>query len=242
MKQNFAVLFALLSFVSNAQPHNIDSTFFNQAVATSIRIYEQSLNRQSLLYNGSEYVEAESTDDTHPFLESSDWVEGTLKYDGQRFENAPLLYDIYSGKIVTELHNGTSVALIPEKVKAFWIHTRHFIRAGDSKVSAENGLRPGFYQVIYPGKTMVLAHHKKEIVEKIESTTIHKTFREKEDYYILVQGTFLSANSKQAVLNILSDKKSELKKFINQQKLKFKLNRKQLLSSVCAQYDQLKNQ
>ena len=63
--------------------------------AGAISIYYQSLQQQSGLYNGSEYVQyAHLLKEGHPYLDTSALVNGNVHYDGIVYKNVPMLYDL----------------------------------------------------------------------------------------------------------------------------------------------------
>src|SRR5688500_18456578 len=114
MKFIFCLLSSALIFSSaiGQQASVSDTIFLNQAIANAIRLYEKTLNTQSILYNGTQYVEPSQLDDHHPFFFTDDWTMSSVEYDGERFENVPVLYDLTNDKVISESHNGSQIELI----------------------------------------------------------------------------------------------------------------------------------
>jgi hypothetical protein len=216
-----------------------DTTFLHEAVLNAVKQYETSLAEQSILYNGSEYAEPSRTENQyHPFFKSDDWLTGSVDYDGELFTDIPLMYDLTGDRLVTELPNATEVELITERLSAFTIDGHHFI-----KIKAEkNGLlKSGFYEVLYEGERRVIAWHYKSNAEKIVDQSVKKYFDEKNRYFILNNGIYYSVNNRSSFLKILSDQKTELKKFMKKNKLSFD-KREETLAALAAYYDTLKKE
>jgi hypothetical protein len=236
------ILFTFLSLCfqfSYCQKAGSDTIFLQQAFEKSLAYYQQITKNQSILFNGVEYVEPSATNDTHPFFLSNDWINGSVDFNGQKFENTPLLYDAFQGNLVTELPNGVAVALVPEKVSDFTIQGHHFIN-----VTRSQGFRSlpnnTFYEQLYSGKTMVLALKQKERYEKIQSTTsIEVGFDEKVRYYIFHDGNYHLVKNKASIVRLFDDSKSEIKKYIKVNQLDFRTTREIALSKISAYYDQL---
>ena len=219
-----------------AQPHP-DTTFLATAVQNSVKRYTQAVHYQTGLYNGSEYVEPEQTNEQHPFFISEDWVNGTVAYDGEVYENVPLLYDITSDKVITELHNANPLVLVPEKLTRFSLSGHTFERIQNETIN--NTLpRTGYYDVLYNGKTKVISLRQKIRQEKIESIKdIEIFFDERPRYFILKNGSYFPVKSKISVLKLLPDKKHELKHFASRNKLRFRKNREMALTRLAEFYD-----
>lgn len=82
-----------------------------------------------------------------------------------------------------------------------------------------------FYQVLSDGETPLLKRSFKKILENkpYGSATVVKTFEEIHNYYLVQQGKPLKIKKdKKAILELLSDYKSELEAFIKSNNLSFK--------------------
>ena len=225
-----------LTTLTQAQPAQTDTAFVSASSANAKKVYLSAVHSQSHLYNGGQYIDYNSLADEHPYYLSEDWMTGTIIYDGQRYEDVSILYDIWADKVIVEHFTGAFIELVTAKISSFEIrgHSfRKFTKADDSK----GAITEGFYDVLYDGKTKVVARHEKLFEETIQSQQLVREFNEKNKYYIIRNGAFFPANSKRAVLQILSDKKKELRKYIRDYALDFR-KRETSIVSVAKFYDQ----
>jgi hypothetical protein len=230
-------LFLVCSFplVSNAQ-FTPDTSFLAIAQSTAILRYEKSVGMQSMLYQGSEYFAPKQTGDSHPFL-VDDWITGDLVYFGESFYQIPMMYDITTNKLIIESGHGTMMALINEKIDAFTVGDQHFQFMGETN----NLPQPGFYELLYTGRSTVLALRQKKAIKKIESSQVNFLYSDKTQYFVLNNGTYHLLTRKRQVLEIFSDQKSELRKFIKKKRFSFSKDPAKDFTEIAATYDILKS-
>ncbi|HEY5825165.1 MAG TPA: hypothetical protein VIT44_12395 [Cyclobacteriaceae bacterium] len=230
----FFFIFTAIGFVQ-AQNFKSDSSFLADAKKNSIQLYSKSLSAQSHLYNGSSYTEYRSQNEENPYF-IDEWLDGTIQYDSDFYENVPLLYDISRDKLITD-HQYTvnKIELINERIGYFTIKDHLFVQLEDKR------LTKGFYELVYDGLSKVYVRHQKTLQSKRVDYSIENLFEEKTTYYILKDGRYISVKSKGSVLNVLEDKKTELKKFIRDNHLSFTSARTKDITRLVQYYDQLKN-
>jgi hypothetical protein len=218
---------------SQAKP---DTLFIGEAKKNLASLYQETIQGQAKLYNGSEYLKPEQTNETHPFFLSDDWVFGSVEYDGETFENVPLLYDITSDKVVTEhFYTSNEMELVIDKLTAFSIPNHLFQKIADPSLP-----QSGFYDVLYNGPTRTLARRQKKIQETIVSNKIEIDFEEKTRYFILKNNIYYAVKTKASILKVLEDQKSALRQYINKNSLNVRRDRETALSKISEYYDTLK--
>jgi hypothetical protein len=232
------ILFFFFMFIlgfANAQTFKSDSSFLAEAKKNAVQLYSQSLSAQSHLYNGSAYTEYRSQNEENPYF-IDEWLDGTIRYDGDLYENVPLLYDISKDKLITDHQYAVNkIELISERIEHFTIKNHLFVPLEDQKIAK------GFYELAYDGPTKVYVRYQKALQSKRVDYSIENLFEEKTSYYILKGTRYISVKSKGSVLNALEDKKVELKKFIRDNHLGFKTDRTKDITRLAQHYDQLKN-
>jgi hypothetical protein len=233
-------LLLLLPLVPGVCQSRADTSFLNAARNNAVALYEQALRSQSRIYNGSKYVAPEHTLEQHPFFSSVDWLVGAAFYDGEYFENIALMYDLQTGALITEhLPSGHPIQLVREKVKYFSIGGHYFERIENDSVS--NSLpRSGFYDILYQGETRVVARRQKLMREQIIASVIERSFDERTRHFLYKNGVYFPLKGKSSLLKVLADKKTELKRFIKQNRLRLSSDREVLFKSVAEFYDTLK--
>ena len=241
MKWNITVCIASLLACTEALPQaQTDTAFATLAKANTIQLHQEALGGQARLYNGSKYRDPIITLDFHPFFISEDWITGSVFYDGEYYENVPLMYDLLNGVLVTEHYpSGHAIRLVSEKIQRFSIDGHNFRLIENSTV--QNSLpRTAFYDVLYDGETRVVALRQKFRRDEVEALRIEVTYEEKNRYFILRNGVYFSVRSKGSVLKLMDDKKQQLRRLIKQNGLSFHDNRELALKSVAQFYDELK--
>jgi hypothetical protein len=217
-----------------------DTLFVAAALQNSIHSYNVATANQSGLYNGGDYAEPARTNENHPYFLNEDWQNGSVEYKGQVYENLPLLYDLTSQRLVSELFNGQLFSLVTEHVRWFTLGERRFVNIDNNSVNKSLPVS-GYYEEVYDGRSTVLALHVKTREERIESSSIQVYFNARARYYILYNGNFVRITNKSSLLKLMSGNKSEMRSFINKQKLSFKRGAlSNALAAAASHYDTLK--
>ena len=232
----FAGLLVLSSSFCYCQVTKVDTSFLAQAKKQSIALYTATIQHQSRLYNGSDYIIYLPKDEEHPYFKMDDWGTGSVVYWGELYENIPLLFDLTLDQVIAEHDRGNPIKLHSEKIQRFVIWDHTFVRLyPDDK----NKISPGFYDQLYSGESKVYAKYAKNYREELEATRVIPQFDETVRYYLVKNGVFTVVKSKASVLQVLSDHKSEIKNFIRKNHIAFKGNRDQALVRVTQFYDTL---
>lgn len=227
----------LITFPCKAQSAKPDTTFLSSAKQYQTARYNQFIRGQSRLYNGSEYRDFFSRNDEHPYFGVDDWSFGDILYDEELYTDVPLFYDIYHDKVITEhLLNGAKLELISEKVQRFSFSGHTFVRLqrNESKVISD-----GFYDRLYDGQTKVYCRREKQLQQKIESNDIIDRFEERTRIFILSKGTYFPVKKKGSVLDVMGDRKQELKTFLKKNKINYKSDREKAIARLAEHYDSL---
>jgi hypothetical protein len=234
----FTAILLLTSALCYGQVTNADTSFIAQAKKKSIVLYTSSIQHQSRLYNGNDYVIYQSRNDEHPYYSTDDWSTGSVVYWGELYENISLLYDLSTDQVITEHDRGSPIRLLPEKVQAFKIAEHTFVRLyRDDK----NRISDGFFDQLYDGKTKVYGRYWKTYGEDLENTKVVPRFDASIRYYIVKDGVFTVVKSKGSVLQVLEDRKQDVKNFIRKNRINFKDNREKAIVRVTEFYDTLNN-
>jgi hypothetical protein len=221
---------------SHSQRATADTAFL--AKKKSITLYTESIQRQSRLYNGTDYIVYLPKYEEHPYFKSDDWTYGSIMYWGDLYENVALLYDLTIDQVITEHNRGNPIKLIAEKIEAFTIFDHSFVRL---QRDSSNSISEGFYDRLYDGAVKVFAKHQKIHREKLEAKEIIPRFDESTRYFIYKGGLYNSVKSKGSVVQLFQDHKQEVKNFIRKNDIRFKNNRAAAIVHITKFYDGLKN-
>lgn len=233
--------FIWFSITALGQTRSADTLFLVPAIANAKAFYTQTIGVESHLFNGVQYKEHNPrlNEVGNPYFLSDDWLDGTVFYDGEVHEEVPILYDIVNDKVVIEHgFSGAKLELISEKLKYFSIVDHRFVRLEGDAIK-NSSLRPGFYDNLYDGQVKFYVKWQKTFIERIVSLEIHAEYLEATRYYIYKHGTYYSVNSKSSVLQVLKDRKAEIRKFIRKNNIEFSTSRELAIARVVSFYDQL---
>ena len=200
--------------------------------------YKQATALSQNLYNGRVYYLYDPRSEEHQFYVDRKWEKGSVYYDGQRFDSIPMMYDIVRDELVIRSLVGDYMLLQSDRVKYFDLMDHHFDRMITGK-DISSGMRTGFYDLIYEGKTRTIVRRKKERQEKILEKKIIALFPQKDLYYIFQGGMYHQVRSKKSVLALFPEKSRELKKALRDQHIKYRKNREAAIATMVARYDEL---
>jgi len=207
----------------------------------ALTLYDSATVESQHLYNGPQYFIYDSPAEEHQFYLSEEWTSGSVWYDGQLFREVPLLYDIVKDQLVARYKHGFgNVALQSQKVGYFTLPGHTFIRVEADTAKIE-GLRTGFYDQLYDGKTRIVARRVKERQQDLSERKVIIKFPEKDVFYLYQAGLYHPIHSKKSVLAFMEDQKRPLKKYLREQTLSFRYNREAAILGMAAYYDQLTN-
>jgi hypothetical protein len=200
-----------------------DTLFLANSIKAAKAIYDKQTAGEGPLFNGVQYKEwiQHNSDEGHPYFFSDDWVDGPISYDGAQFENVPMMYDLVRDQVIIDQPlSHFKMQLITGKVTSFTLGDHHFVHVfTDSTVAL---IKPGFYELLYDGKVKVYAKYKKRWSERFESNIIRQVFDQKIEYFIFKDNNYYSVKNKHSVLQVFSNKKVMLRKYLNKNKISFR--------------------
>jgi hypothetical protein len=206
--------------------------------------FKKAIGSQSRLYNGPSYelITTNSYDIGNAyFKDTTALFNGSVIYDGIQYTNVPLLYDTYQDLLVSRMYNSAFLySLLSELVVEFDLPDHHFIRI--SPGNASKLVTSGFYEELYRGKLVLLAKHTKAIQKGTRGYgVLQVTYYAKHNYYLKKGGQYVEVNSKGAFLDVLKDKKKELKKYLKDNNINFGDNPEQAMTVLANYYDKITN-
>lgn len=244
-KRLFKIILALILVLSRlsaarAQYNLNDSLLDAQAKDSIITVFNNALQQNTGLYNGSEYFYTGHNVKGFPYFKSADLLNGSVFYGGNLYTNVPMHFDLVSNQLVIlDYTKNYPIQLVTSQIEYFIIDSSLFINAG-FKNDPAMPQAAGFYEVLYNGKAVVYAKKQKQLVlsAKADENDHYTDFNW---YYIYMNNHLYRVSKEKNVLDVFSEKKSELKKFINGNQINFRKNFEEALVKTAAYYDKLKN-
>lgn len=234
------LILSILSLATRAagQSSASDSSFVQSAKNQAIRSYERAMYKQEHVFEGNEYIPHDHRIKIHPFFPTDSLQPGTIAYNGIRYHDVPMLYDIVRDELAIQPpEGGYRVRLHTDKISNFSIGQHQFARiVGDSAL----GVRTGFYEILYNGKVKVLAQRVKTVHEDISSGTYKADYLVKDRFYIQKEGAYHEVKSKGSVLGLFPDQSKVLRKYLRANKLKFNdEQREAAITQATKRYEEL---
>ena len=212
---------------------------FDSSLSEAISVHANKVGVNAHIYNGSEYTDYDHRLTGDPFFASSYFDDGSVVYDGIVYPHVIMFYDLLHDDVVIKNYNEMPMILTKEKVSSFDYAGHHFTHLVTD--SSATGMKPGFYDVLYNGSIQLLAKRKKEIEEKIGLQYSESFFVEKNEYYLVKKNMYYPVSDRKSMLRVLKERRSDLSKFMSQQKIKFKKDQENSMIRLAAYYDSLNN-
>jgi len=234
----FILTFCALHIVCAAQ-RIAAMTSADAAYDKAVAFYNASFGPELRIFNGKEYQEyRESFKEGHPYFVTNAFSKGTLHYEGSKYEDVSLLYNLVTDQlIILNAAGSAKIQLIKERVDSFSFPAHSFINIGtDSSLS--EGLSSGFYEVLSTGKINLLARHTKNIQATVRDVVETKVFS-KDHHFVRSNHVYIEINSKKALLKQMNDKRKELQQFIKQNKLNYRKNGEEAMVKIVEYYNQI---
>lgn len=229
---------------SLAQISAADSGSQQSALKNAIALYNTSLGYQAPIFTGPEYYSYPPyIKGTAWFLDVNAFTPGAVYYDGTLYNHIAMLYDLNTDQIAIMLPNHVSkFTLIKERVKSFDFLNNHFINIDADTLNNNTVIKSGYYDQLYNGKLEILAKYSKSIQTSTSSISgLENYFSLSKDYYIKKDNSYHTINSQGALLDILKDKKKELKQYIKANKIRYRDNPEEAMVKIATYYDHLTN-
>lgn len=234
-----AYIYLICPNSSFAQSPSKTST--GSAVNATELFFNSSIKQQSLLNNGPAFQDYPSTvDGSANFQDLNAFSNGVIVYQGFRFENVPLIYNIHQDKLISVLGGFSKYSFISNRVTDFYLNDHHFkyINVIDSTKSV---IKSGFYDLIHDGKSKIYVKRVKEMQYSLDNKVIRYFFISKTNYYIERDQKYSTISGEKSFLNYFKDKKIELKKLLKDKKIKFRKQPEDAMILLASHYESLTN-
>ena len=240
--KTFVLVSILFVFViPNLQAQNLqpDSLLYSKAATQAIDYFNTVIANESEIYNGAVYeFYPPANKGSFYFQDKNHCVPGLIRYNGNWYKNILLLYDIYNDIMVSTLDNNLFI-LNTEKIADVYLLNHHFIHInGQSK----DNLTPGFYDVIYNGRSQVLIKRIKIINDHVTGSQEAETFYEdRSNAYVKKGNKYYLVDSRSSFLDTFKDKKKDLNRYMSDNKIDYKKDKEDAVAKLAAYYDSINN-
>jgi len=215
----------------------------NEDLLKAESIYNETFHNHSKILTGKYYNDSYRGIKDHPYYNESSWKIGSVGYENQEYDSIEIKYDVYRDlllvKYIDEQGYIRPIQLYSAKVEAFQLYGHHFQHLeGDSLPNDISG----FFDLLHSGNNAsVLAKRRKEIDQSNTLTSLEHRFVTKDKLYIRLGQNFYEIKKRKSMLEVLSDRKSELKAYLKLNKSRFKNDHEKELVEAVKYYNSIVN-
>ena len=212
-------------------------------LSRAVHLYNQAFQNHKKILTGKYHNDYYKGVNGHPYYDEIIWKMGSIVYENEQYDSVEIKYDIYSDllliKYIDQKGYIRPIQLYSTKVNAFKINGHQFINL--RRDTAEDHLY-GFYDLLLEGEiASVLVKRRKEIDQSTTLTSLENQFVVNDILYIRIEYSFYEVKKRKSILDILSDKKSELKTYLKQNKKRFKNDQENELLEAVKYYNSIVN-
>jgi hypothetical protein len=232
----FAFTFILLILVTvkvAAQAPQADTVSYGKQAAEAINYFNATAGSQAEFVNGPQYILAPPANKgSHYFQDKNYCVLSVIRFNNTWYKDVPVLYDVLSDQMISFSGNDLFV-LNTEKIADVYLLDHHFIHL-------TTGLTPGFYDLLYDGRSQVLVKRTKfSDDEIIQSQTVRFVLDDRSALFVKKGGKYYPVTGKGSLTDVFKDRKKEINQYIRDHKLDYKTDKEGMALAVATYYDQL---
>lgn len=213
---------------------------YSQAVTKKVvhHVYDELVGLENTgLYNGPEFKDQylDTWDDSHIYLDSSVFINGSLVYDNQLYTVVPLKYDLYGDNVIIRSNDhlsGFQVKLIVDNISGFTVHNRDFTKLTGTGSELEDN---GFFEVVSPN--LYIKHVKKRKQETIDNVLQYRFF-EDNHYVFLYNAVYHIIYDIKDFKHVLPNKYRQIREFKKKNKRLYKTDPDRFMIALINNLDQ----
>jgi len=215
----------------------------NEDLTKAVSIYKEAFHNHSKILTGKYNNDNYRGIKDHPYYNESSWNIGSVGYENQEYDSIEIKYDSYRDLLLVKYIDKQGyirpIQLYSAKVDEFQIYEHHFQHLeGDSLPNYISG----FFDILYSeNNASVLAKRIKEIDQSNTLTSLEQRFVTKDKLYIKLGQNFYEIKKRKSMLEVLSDRKSELKAYLKLNKSRFKNDHEKELVEAVKYYNSIVN-
>ena len=217
-----------------------DSVFVARVSANITDYFTASLASGAPIYNGKVYYpHPKFIEGGHAFFLSSGYQTGTVTYEGYVYRNVVLMYDIIRGELLLQYFDKvTGIVLDPEKVDAFSFPGHNYINIKEAEAK-KNNISTGYYEILYQGKTALLAKRYKTVTENLSQAGVERSVSQHNRYYLLKDSVYTLLKDKKSLTKLLKSTQSQNQQYIKNNQLNFRKDKENAMISLVQYHDSI---
>jgi hypothetical protein len=212
---------------------------FLQAATSDSTGNQLNLAEKQLLLNGRIWRNQYSNVIGDQFFLANTFLNGSVTFNGRRFNNLNLKYDIANDELLLSIESHPSILMNKEMVDSFSFvyenRNYHIINAGTDSSSV---LR-GYVNVLYNGPSAMYVKYLKKIQPLAVDGRFDLFFQEHQ-IYLRKDKKIVPVMGKRMFLNLLEDKKKEIRYYLKSSRTKLTRKDPETFIPVIRYYDSIR--
>jgi len=172
-------------------------------------IYQDS----QVLYNGKIWRREYSNVMGNEFLFSALWLKGNVVINDIVYRDRMFRYDIADDELLIRRPDRVVLIMNREMIRRFDLTFEDITYRFENFTDSNNFDLDGYARVLYDGKCRLLVKYVKEI-SPLGYQKVYDIFIQTEQLYLVKEGRIFRLRSRRGLLDILDDKRDELRKFM----------------------------
>lgn len=171
------------------------------------------------LLNGRIWYDQHSKVEGDQYFLSDSFLKGSVVFNGQKFDELDLKYDLLNDELVLRPESHPIIYLNKEMVDSF---TLHFNNRDHKMINAGNdsrGILKGYVNVLYDGQSGLYVKYSKRIYP-LAVDGKYDLFVQFRQIYFRKDSALVPVGGKRKLLNLLDDKKKEIRHYIKTSRVK----------------------
>jgi hypothetical protein len=203
----------------------------------------QNTSGKDVLLNGRIWWNRHAKVTGDPFFNSDSYLKGSVVFNGQRFGNLDIKYDIYSDELVYKPESHPVILLNKEMVDSFKVSAfdaskgfreYRFVNAGTDSPGGPSG----YVNLLYDGPTSLVVKYAKKI-QPLADQGIYDLFHQELKIFIRKDSTLIPVTGRKTLFSLLGDKKKEVREYRKKHRLRISMKEPDSLVPVLEFYDSL---
>ncbi len=208
---------------------------YGQTNSEALKVYAGSIGHQSHLSNGTSFESLPVSEQEFPFYGSSEPEPGTVIFQGDRYENIFIQYNLVTDQLIAEVAAAKSeIQLVKSGIQKFTLLNHSFIQ-----VKNHHNLPDGYYDLLFDENAKVLAKYEKNLQFKVWGNKLVHYYISKTKIYIEISDKVYTIRKKKDVLIAFTQQRDLIEKGLRQNKIRFKANPQQYCKEAALLYSTL---
>jgi hypothetical protein len=191
--------------------------FILPSLALSNTIKQDPVDKHILL-NGRIWRNQYSRVTGDQFFLTDTYIKGSVTFNGRKFGNLDLMYDIYSDELILSVESYPVIFMNKEMVDSFSLkfgnRTYHIINTGTDTLN----VLKGYVSILYKGPSTLYVKYVKKI-QPLADDGKYDLFYQEHLVYLRKGVEIIQVTGKKKLMNLLVDKKKDIRDYLKRTRI-----------------------